>query len=52
MFKKNKRGMDRFFKSQAFHYQVLRTMGHSLGANPGECLVCRYSNGFTMSNLF
>ncbi len=38
MCKLNKRGIRRFFTSQAFHYQVLRTMGHSLGANPGECL--------------
>ncbi|MCU0576166.1 MAG: alpha/beta hydrolase [Desulfobacterota bacterium] len=30
----------RLFRSQAFHYQALRTMGHSVafGANPGECL--------------
>lgn len=30
----------RLFRSQAFHYQALRTMGHSaaFGANPGECL--------------
>ncbi|HPR03594.1 MAG TPA: hypothetical protein PLP82_06795 [Deltaproteobacteria bacterium] len=30
----------RLFRSQAFHYQALRTMGHSAasGANPGECL--------------
>jgi len=30
----------RFFKSQAFHYQTLRTLGHSAsgGANIGECL--------------
>jgi alpha-beta hydrolase superfamily lysophospholipase len=30
----------KLFPSQAFHYQALRTMGHSsaFGANPGECL--------------
>ena len=30
----------KLFRSQAFHYQALRTMGHSaaFGANPGECL--------------
>ena len=33
-----RKAMNRFFKSQAFHYQTLRTMGHPLGANPGECL--------------
>ena len=38
MFINSNNGVRRFFKSQAFHYQVLRTMGHQLGANPGECL--------------
>ncbi len=30
----------RLFPSQTFHYQALRTLGHSaaFGANPGECL--------------
>jgi len=35
-----KKSNKRFFASQAFHYQTLRTLGHSaaFGANPGECL--------------
>ncbi|MBN2298877.1 MAG: hypothetical protein JXM72_09790 [Deltaproteobacteria bacterium] len=32
-------GVKRLFRSQAFHYQALRTMGHTLGADPGECLL-------------
>jgi pimeloyl-ACP methyl ester carboxylesterase len=37
---KGKKRILRFFKSQAFHYQALRTLGHSAagGANIGECL--------------
>ncbi len=36
----SKKSNKRFFASQAFHYQTLRTLGHSAasGANPGECL--------------
>ncbi|HVN72127.1 MAG TPA: alpha/beta fold hydrolase [Desulfomonilia bacterium] len=35
-----KRTNNRIFTSRAFHYQALRTMGHSaaFAANPGECL--------------